>query len=79
MDYFDTSDYPIDHPLHSTVNKKVIGKMKDETNGVPIEEFVGLRAKMYSIKCANDEKKTAKGIAKVVVKKEIRTRTTSSF
>ena len=27
---YDTSDYPEDHPLHSTANKKVLGKMKDE-------------------------------------------------
>jgi hypothetical protein len=32
-DEYDTSDYPGDHPLHSTRNKKVIGKMKDECAG----------------------------------------------
>ena len=31
-------------------NKKVIGKMKDEYGGVTIDEFVGLKSKMYSIK-----------------------------
>ena len=46
---FDTSDYPKDHFLHSTEKKKVLGKMKDETAGVPIKMFVGLRPKMYSL------------------------------
>ena len=43
--------------------------MKDETAGVPIVEFVGLRSKMYSY-VTNDEKgcKTAKGIKKNVVR-----------
>ena len=54
---YDTSDYPKEHPLYSDVNKKVLGKMKDECNGAPIAECVFLRPKMYSIlKC--DEKKT---------------------
>ncbi|KAK3720534.1 hypothetical protein QZH41_001987 [Actinostola sp. cb2023] len=39
-DLYDTSEYPRNHVLHSTVNKKVLGKMKDETHGLPIEEFV---------------------------------------
>ena len=69
--HFDTSDYPPDHLLYSSKNKKVIGLMKDETNGVPIEEFVGLRSKMYSLKYNNEEKKRAKGISKAVVKKNI--------
>ena len=30
--------------------KKVIGKMKDEFNGVIVDEFVGLKSKIYSIK-----------------------------
>jgi hypothetical protein len=70
-EWFDTSDYPTDHFLHSTKNKKVIGLMKDETCGRPIAEFVGLRSKMYSIKCGDNEMKRAKGISRAVVKKEI--------
>ena len=31
-------------------NKKVIGKMKDEYGGVIIDQFIGLKSKMYSIK-----------------------------
>ena len=33
QDYFDTSGYDPKHPLYSTVNKKVVGKMKDELSG----------------------------------------------
>ena len=33
MDLFDTSDYPENHALRSTHNKKALGKMKDEVNG----------------------------------------------
>ena len=40
--------------------------MKDETDGVPIIEFVGLRSKMYSLLLDNGkEKKTGKGIKNV--------------
>ena len=42
LDYFDTSEYTRDHFLYSVRNKKVLGKMTDETHGIPIEEFVGL-------------------------------------
>ena len=41
-----------------------MGKFKDETNGVPIKEFVGLKAKMYSYTVGNKENHTAKGISK---------------
>ena len=30
-----------------STNKKVISKMKDETAGMPIREFIGFRSKMY--------------------------------
>ena len=43
-DLFDFSNYSKD------ANKKVIGKMKDEFCGVIINEFVGLKSKMYSMK-----------------------------
>ena len=46
---YGTSDYPKDNLLDSTVNKKVLGKMKDEYIGNLIVEYVGLRLKMYSV------------------------------
>jgi len=70
IDLYDTSDYPPEHFLHSNVNKKVIGKFKDETNGKPITHFCGLRAKMYAMLIHGMmEKKTAKGISKTAIKK----------
>ena len=65
---FDFSDYPIDHPLHSSVNKKVLGKFKDKMNGAIVEEFVGLRSKMYSILWTGGSVRTCKGINKSVNK-----------
>ena len=70
---YDTSNYSKDHFLFSEVNKKVIGKFKDETGGLPIVEWIGLRAKMYSMMTDDGkEKKTGKGIKKSVLKKEMR-------
>ncbi len=34
---FDTSEYDSEHLLYSTENKKVPGKMKDKTHGIPIQ------------------------------------------
>ena len=45
---FDYSYYPVDTTYYDSTNKKVIGKVKCETKGMPIVEFVGLRQKMYS-------------------------------
>ena len=70
---YDTSDYPQDHPLYSSANKKVLGKLKDESARRPIAEFVGLRPKMYSIlEAGGKEHQEAKGVKKNVVKKHIR-------
>jgi len=70
---FDTSDYPKDHPLYSTTNKKVIGKFKDESNSIPITEFVGLRSKLYAytVDGENHDHMKAKGVKSSVVKKQI--------
>jgi len=71
---FDTSGYPENHPsgIKTGINKKVIGMFKDEAGGKQIEEFVGLRAKLYSYKMfEGDEHKKCKGIKKNVVKKSI--------
>ena len=38
--------------------------MKNETGGVPIEEFVGLKRKMYSFLVDNNEHKKAKAVNK---------------
>ena len=69
---FDFSDYPSTHPCFSLENKKVIGKMKDEMASHLIVEFIGLKAKMYSVKSASGgEICKAKGVKKSVVKKRI--------
>ena len=73
-DRFDTSDYPPNHPsgIPTGCNKKVLGMFKDEVAGRIIEEFVGLRAKLYSYKMfEGEESKKCKGIKKTVVKKSI--------
>ncbi|XP_063218528.1 uncharacterized protein LOC134528792 [Bacillus rossius redtenbacheri] len=71
MSVFDTSAYPIGHPCYSPTNKKVVGKFKDECNGVTMEEFVGLRAKLYTYRYGETITKRAKGIQKCVVKNKI--------
>ena len=72
IDKFDNSDYDKTSKFYDDSNKKSIGLFKDESLGVPIAEFVGLRSKMYSYILENNkEKKTAKGNKKCVIKKDI--------
>ena len=60
---FDFSNYPKDSKFFDETNKKVIGKMKDESEGKIIDEFVGLKSKMYSMKNIDGkESNTAKGV-----------------
>ena len=68
---FDTSGYIPDRPLPISLNKKVIGLMKDELGGEIIREFVSLWPKLYSYKVSNSEPKKCKGIKKCIVKKTI--------
>ena len=52
------------------INKKVIGKFKDEAAGKQITHFVGLRAKLYSYKIEDQVIKKAKGIKKYCEKRD---------
>jgi len=71
LQHYDTSAYPKTHHLYCPVNAKVIGKFKDENNSISPEEFVGLRAKLYSLKCSYP-KMLAKGIKKSKIKRHVR-------
>jgi len=69
---YDFGSYPKEHFLYDPTNNKVQGKFKDETNSIPIVEWVGLAPKMYSIKLdTGKEKGTAKGIKKSFYKNHI--------
>ena len=62
-DLFDFSYYSKDSTFYDDTNKKVIGKMKDEYGGAIIDQFIGLKSKMYSIKKINgSESSTTKGV-----------------
>lgn len=67
--FFDSSNYPSDHPLYSAANKAKLGCFKDEAAGRVIEEMILLRPKMYSMKFLGGEQsiKRAKGIARHLV------------
>ena len=71
---FDTSNFDKKHFLYSERNKKVLGKMKDESAEKPIIEFVGLRSKLYAYTTDHQEEKRAKGISKAVVDKTLNIR-----
>ena len=69
---FNTSGYIPDRPLPISINKKVIGLMKDELGGKIMTEFMALRPKLYSYKkLESSEDKKCKGIKKCVVKKTL--------
>ena len=60
---FDFSNYPEDSKFFDQANKKVIGKIKDESEGKIINKFVGLKSKMYSMFSDDGkESNTAKGV-----------------
>ncbi|KAJ4445491.1 hypothetical protein ANN_07299 [Periplaneta americana] len=66
-DHLDTSVYSPNHILYSIQNKGVLGKFKDEIPNSHIDEFVGLKAKVYALKCSDFEIKKLKGIKKSYV------------
>ena len=46
---FDFSNYSTKSKYYDDLNKFVDGKIKNETVGVAIEEFLGLKPNMYSL------------------------------
>ena len=67
---FDNSDYLESSPYYCNVNKKIIGKFKDEACGFSITEFIGLKSKMYSY--VKDNEKGGRTTKKNVIKNNIR-------
>ena len=65
----DSSNYPRDHPLYSTVGKAELGRVKDECASKPIIDAIFLRPKCYSL-LLDDGKahKRAKGVQRAVIK-----------
>ena len=67
----DFNGYAKDSVYYDDLNKKMFGKMKDEFNGVKIDEFVGLKSKIYSLIAENElEVNKAKGVNLVLRHKE---------
>ena len=63
-DLFDFTNYSKDSKFFNETNKNVIGQMKDEFGGVIVNEFVGLKSKMYSMKKIDGKDyNTAKGVS----------------
>ena len=60
-----------DSGLYDGENKKVIGKVEDESPDEVIESLIGIRRKCYTFITKNNVVKKAKGVSKVVVKKNI--------
>ena len=65
---FDFSNYSNKSKYQDDSNKFVVGKMKDETCSVVIEEFVELKPRMYSfLEDDNSERKKAKDVNKMLL------------
>ena len=77
-EWFDTSDCKgkLNRPLPKEINKKVIGKFKDELNWMNMTEFCAPTAKTYASKYEEDdkikEKKKAKATKTGVIKNDLR-------
>jgi len=73
---FDLSEITDDRfkKFYDGMNKKIIGKFKPEYVNNIIEEFIGLRSKMYSLKFNDNTKdcKKAKGIVKSVINNDLK-------
>jgi len=72
LELFDTSNFEQTHPLYTKTNHRIVGKFESETGSLTPLEFVGLKAKMYSLLVSQNTKESkirANGIKKVLCKK----------
>jgi DNA polymerase type B, organellar and viral len=67
-DYLDCSSLDPSHPLFSTKNKKVLGKMKFETNGRKLVAVCSVKSKVYALLFEDDCVKKLKGVQRHFVK-----------
>ena len=58
---FDFSNYLTKSKYYHNSNRLVIG-MRDENGGIAIEDFVGLKPRMYSVLIKNSKNEIVKGI-----------------
>jgi len=68
INLYDISNFDPTHPLYSKSNHRILGKIKFETESILFLEFVGLKAKMYSLLCKSGKQKKVKEIKKNFVK-----------
>ena len=62
-DLFDFKNYSKDSTSYDDTNKKVIGKMKVGSGSAIIDQLIGLKSKMYSLKKINgNESSATKGV-----------------
>ena len=68
---FDCSNFSKDFKFYDNQNEIVLGKMKDEYKGIPINKLVGLKSKMHCMLSDDDKKSnTAKGVNTAMELKE---------
>ena len=75
LKFFDTSNYPTNHPCYSVKGKAMPGLFKDELGGKIIKKYIALCPKTYSIEYCEPNIdnalqyiKKAKGVQKHTVK-----------
>ena len=62
--HFDFSNYPSSHPFYSSTNKMVTLKFEAQICESVFEEFVGLKAKMYSLIYEDKQGMSAKAVCR---------------
>ena len=72
-DKFDLSNLDKNDELYDPINSKVLEKMKIETGSKIMDEFCGIRSKLYcyTIDKENEDHKRCKGVKKSVAEKDL--------